>query len=81
MTSGELLFVELFVIFIPSFEEGRTRRLSKMLRYLKIGAAGEVRHMLQRAVRPPRPRRFLEVALHPLDRRGSPSFEEGILDF
>jgi len=32
---------------IPSFEEGAPRQSSKMQRYLKIGVAREVRHLLQ----------------------------------
>jgi hypothetical protein len=31
---------------VPSFEEGALRRSSKMPRYLRIGAAREVRHLL-----------------------------------
>jgi len=33
----------------PSFEEGAAAPIKQMRRYLKIGVAGEVRHLLQHA--------------------------------
>jgi hypothetical protein len=32
---------------IPSFEEGAAAPIKKMQRYLRIGAAGEVRHLFR----------------------------------
>src|SRR5262249_15689745 len=63
--------------YIPSFEEGTRSRSSQMVRYLKIGAAAEVRHILQRDFGPPRPRRFLEVVARHLVRRGGPPRRRG----
>ena len=59
---------------IPSFEEGSLRPLNKMSRYLRQGAAGEVRHTHQSDL----PRHAeAEEAWHLIDRRGDPSSKEG----
>jgi hypothetical protein len=49
-----------------------------MPRYLKIGAAGEVKPLLQRWSDLPR-RADFKVARHLLDRRSAPSSKEGIV--
>jgi hypothetical protein len=60
----------------PSFEEGALRPINKMSRYLKQGAAGEVRHLLQEWSDLPG-RAESKVALHLFDRRVRPSSKEG----
>jgi hypothetical protein len=60
----------------PSFEEESLSPISKMSRYLKQGAAGEVRTLLQQWFDLPG-RAESKVALHLLDRRGHPSSKEG----
>src|SRR5215468_1628284 len=59
-----------------SFKEGSLRPIKKMSRYLKQGAAGEVRTALQHWSDLPG-RAESKVALHLLDRRGHPSSKEG----
>jgi len=61
----------------PSFEEGRTRRSNNVSLPQEIGAAGEVRRPLQAWSDLPR-RADSKVALHLLNRRGTPSSKEGI---
>src|SRR5262245_38924818 len=60
----------------PSFEEGRPRRSSEMQRYLKLGAAGEVKPPLQQHSDLPRCALF-KVARHLFRRRSVPSSKEG----
>jgi hypothetical protein len=60
----------------PSFEEGSLSPINKMSRYLKQGAAGEVRTFLPQWFDLPG-RAESKVALHLLDRRGHPSSKEG----
>jgi hypothetical protein len=61
---------------IPSFEEGSLRPLNKMSRYLRQGAAGEVRHTHKSDL--PRHAEAKE-AWHLIVRRGDPSSKEGIV--
>ena len=61
---------------LPSFEEGTLRPINKMLRYLRQGAAGEVRHTHKSDL--PRHAEAKE-AWHLIDRRGDPSSKEGIV--
>ena len=65
-------------VIFPSFEEGSLRPKNKMSRYLKQGAAGEVRLLFEQWFDLPRQRRLLEVTFHLFDRRGAPSSKEGI---
>jgi len=60
----------------PSFEEGALRPINKMSRYLKQGAAGEVRILLQQGFDLPGSAEF-KVALYLVDRRCLPSSKEG----
>jgi hypothetical protein len=72
--------LRLVFVFLPSFEEGRPRRSNKMQRYLRLGAAGEVKHMSKVRQMFDLPRRAeAKVAWHLLDRRAAPSSKEGIL--
>ena len=62
------------VVLFPSFEEGWLRPINKMARYLKQGAAGEVKM-------PDLPGRAdSKVAFRLLDRRDRPSSKEGKMD-
>jgi hypothetical protein len=64
-------------INIPSFEEGPLRPINKMPRYLRQGAAGEVRLLSKPYLTSPAaPISGGSVAL--LNRRGRPSSKEGI---
>jgi hypothetical protein len=63
-------------VFFPSFEEGALRPTNKMSRYLRQGAAGEVRRLVATGLDLPG-RAESKVALHLLDRRGDPSSKEG----
>src|SRR5262244_4144766 len=60
----------------PSFEEGSPRRSSQMQRYLKLGAAGEVKQLLQQRSDLPRCALF-KVARHLFKGRCVPSSKEG----
>src|SRR5215831_14482515 len=60
----------------PSFEEGKPRRSSETQRYLKLGAAGEVKPLLQQRSDLPRCALF-KVARHLLKGRSVPSSKEG----
>src|SRR5215831_515968 len=60
----------------PSFEEGWPRRSSQMQRYLKLGAAGEVKQLLQQRSDLPRSALF-KVARHLFKGRSVPSLKEG----
>src|SRR5262249_29616158 len=60
----------------PSLEEGWPRRSSQMQRYLKLGAAGEVKQLLQQRSDLPRCALF-KVARHLFKGRSVPSSKEG----
>jgi len=66
-----------FKVRLPSFEEGWPRRSNDGTLPQEIGAAGEVKPLLQQVSDLPRPADF-KVALHLLDQRGAPSSKEGI---
>src|SRR5262249_14407795 len=61
---------------VNSFEEGWPRRSSQMQRYLKLGAAGEVKQLLQQRSDLPRCAPF-KVARHLFKGRSVPSSKEG----
>ena len=61
----------------PLFEEGRPRRFNDGTLPQEIGAAGEVKPLLEQVSDLPR-RADFTVALHLLDRHGAPSSKEGI---
>ena len=73
MTAADVHFEK---ALFPSFEEGSLSSINKMSRYLKQGAAGDVRTSLQQWFDLPG-RAESKVALHLLDRRGRPSSKEG----
>src|SRR5262249_22804560 len=60
----------------PSLEEGWPRRSSQMQRYLKLGAAGEVKQLLQQRSDLPRCALF-KVARHLFKGLSVPSSKEG----
>src|SRR5262249_35236629 len=60
----------------PSCEEGWPRRSSEMQRYLKLGAAGEVKQLLQQRSDLPSCAPF-KVARHLFKGRSVPSSKEG----
>jgi len=70
-----ICIAEVLKCLFPSFEEGALRH-QEMQRYLKIGAAREVRTFLQQWFDLPG-RADFKVASPLLDRRGRPSSKEG----
>src|SRR5215470_15208121 len=60
----------------PSFEEEWPRRSSQMQRYLKLGAAGELKQLLQQRSDLPRCALF-KVSRHLFKGRSVPSSKEG----
>ena len=62
----------------PLLEGGVAAPIKKCNATLELGAAGEVKRLLQQAIDLPR-HAEAQVALHLFDRRVDPSFKEGIV--